>query len=99
MEERLHHPNSISQKNFHKKATTSIMKKNFHKQKILQKAKYSKSKKHSISKKTSTSKKTSKAEERYPLKLSTSRYLFFYRRNDLFLWEGLVSKNVNTSYI
>ena len=39
MEERLHHPTSISQKNFRKKKTTSIIKKNFHKQKNTSKRK------------------------------------------------------------
>ena len=51
MEERLHHPTSISQKNFRKKKTTSIIKKTSISKKILQKAKNSISKKHSISKK------------------------------------------------
>ena len=65
MEERLHHPTSISQKNFHKKKTTSIIKKTSISKKILQKAKNSISKKHSISKKKlPPAKKNSKAEER-----------------------------------
>ena len=59
------------------------------------------SKKHSISKKKlPPAKKNSKAEERYPLKLSTSRYLFFFTEEMIcFSGRGLVSKNINTSYI
>ena len=107
MEERLHHPTSISQTKVHKKKTTSIIKKNFHKQKNT-------SKRKKINKQKKFHKQTNFHKQKnfqgggeisvkvihqwIPLKY-TCIPLFLYRRNDFFLWEGLVSKNVNTSYI